>query len=126
LFERNVHRIGSGAYCIDHGLPRSVCCSPGFLTGNARRLGGDPGFFAGDARRLSGVAQPLLLLSDCLKRFAMMVPDLTRFLRQAPELFRLIPGRLGGYAVFRKPTDIGSVTTVIHEITYRQRTGTAV
>jgi hypothetical protein len=62
-------------YCIDHGLPRSFCCSPGFLAGNARRLG-DPGFFAGDARRLSGVAQPLLLLSDCLKRFAMMVPDL--------------------------------------------------
>ena len=43
LVERHVQRIGSGAYCIDHGLPRSVCCSPCFLAGNARRLGGDPG-----------------------------------------------------------------------------------
>jgi hypothetical protein len=44
-----------------------------------------------------------------------MVPDLPRFLRQAPELFRLIPGSLGRYAVFRTPTNIGKVTTVIHE-----------
>jgi hypothetical protein len=55
----------------------------------------------------------------------MMVADLTRFLRQSPELFRLIPGSLCGYAVFRNPTDLGILMAVIHEITYGQRTGSA-
>jgi hypothetical protein len=52
----------------------------------------------------------------------MMVANLTRFLCQSPELFSLIPGRLGRCAVFfRRPMDLGMVTIVIHEITCRQR-----
>jgi hypothetical protein len=56
----------------------------------------------------------------------MMVANLTRFLCQSPELFSLIPGRLGRHAVFfRRPMDLGIVTIVIHEITCRQRTVSA-
>ena len=41
----------------------------------------------------------------------MLVANFTRFLRQSPELFRLVPGRLRGYAVFfRNPGDLGMVT----------------
>jgi hypothetical protein len=55
----------------------------------------------------------------------MMVTDLTRFLRESPELFRLVPGSLSGDAVFRKPTDRGVLKGFIHEITYGQSTGSA-
>jgi len=49
----------------------------------------------------SRLAQPLSLLSDCFERLAMMIPNLTRFLRESPELFRLVPANLRGGAVFR-------------------------
>jgi hypothetical protein len=55
----------------------------------------------------------------------MMVADLTRFLRQSPELFRVISGGLRGQAVFRKPTNLGIFTAVLHKIPYLQRTGNA-
>src|SRR4029453_815060 len=122
VLERRVHRVGCRAYGIHHDMPRSVCGNSCFLARRARRLGCDPCLLAGDARRLSGLSQPLSLLSDCFERLAMMVTDLTRFLRESPELFRLVPGSLRGHAVFRKP-DHGALTTVIHEITYCQSTG---
>jgi hypothetical protein len=127
LFERRVQRIGGGARRVHHGVPRSVGGSPCFFAGGARRLGCDPCLLAGNARSFSGVPQLLSVLSDCFERLAMMVANFTRFLCESPELFRLIPGVLRGYAVcFRNPTDLGLVPAVIHEITYRQCTGGAV
>jgi len=118
LFERSVQRIGCDTHCIQHGLPRGVGGSPSFFAGGARCLGCDPCLLAGDARSLRGAPQLLSVLSDGFERFAMMVADLTRFLCESPELFRLIPGMLRGYAVcFRNPTDPGMVTALIHEIT---------
>ena len=44
----------------------------------------------------------------------MMVADLTRFLCQSPEAFRLIPGRLGRHAVFfSRPTVLLGVLSVV-------------
>jgi hypothetical protein len=44
----------------------------------------------------------------------MMVADLTRFLCQSPEVFGLIPGRLGRHAVFfGGPTVLLGVLTVV-------------
>jgi hypothetical protein len=123
LFERRVQRIGSRAHGIHDGLSRGLRDSPCFLTGRARRLGGDPRLLAGDARRLGGVTQPLSLLSDRLECVAMMVADLTRFLGEAPELFRFIPGSLRSHPVFGKPTNLAVLTPVVHDIPHRQRTG---
>ena len=110
LFERSAECIGSGAHHIHYGLPSGVCGVPCFLASGARRLGCDPRLLAGDARRLSGVPQLLSLLSDGFERFAMMVANFTRLLGQSPELFRLIPGSLRGYAVFfRNRRNLGMV-----------------
>jgi hypothetical protein len=44
----------------------------------------------------------------------MVVADLTRFLCQSPEAFRLIPGKLGRHAVFfGRPTVLLGVLTVV-------------
>ena len=51
--------------------------------------------FTGGPRHLAGFPQALLLLPDCLERLPMLVANLSRFLGQSPEPFRLIPGRLG-------------------------------
>jgi hypothetical protein len=53
----------------------------------------------GDPRRLPGFPQALALLPDGLERPTMLVVDLPRFLRQSPELFRVVPGRLGRTAL---------------------------
>jgi hypothetical protein len=42
----------------------------------------------------------LSLLSDRFERFAMTIANFTSLLGQSPELFGIIPGRLGGIAVF--------------------------
>ena len=96
LFERSVQRIGCGAHGIYHNLPFSVSRTAGFLAGGARRLGRVPCLLAGDARRLRVAAKVLSLLSVCFACLAMMVADLTRFLRLSPELFRLVLGSLAG------------------------------
>lgn len=115
LFERSAERIGSGAHRIHHGLPRRFGGVSCFLASGARRLGCDPSLLAGDARCLSGVPQLLSLLSDGFERFAMIVANFTRLLGHSPELFRLIPSSLRGYAVFfRNLRDFGMV---IHGIT---------
>src|SRR4029453_551073 len=126
LFERSVQRVGCGAYCIHHGVPRSLCGSSCFLARRARCRGCDPCLLAGGACGFSGFSQPLSLLSDRFERLAMMVTDLTRFLRESPELFRLVPGSLRGDAIFRKPTDDDVLTAVIHEITLPREYGSAV
>jgi hypothetical protein len=113
----SVHRVGGGAYCIDHSFPCSVCGNSCVLAGNTCRLGSIPCLLAGGARRLSAVPQLLSLLSDCVERVAMMIADLTRFLRESSELFRLVPGSLCGHVVFRKPTDHVVVTGFVHKIT---------
>jgi len=41
------------------------------------------------------------LRASVVERLAMMIPNLTRFLRESPELFRLVPANLRGAAVFR-------------------------
>ena len=69
-------------------FPRSVRGNACFLAGNACRLGCIPCLLAGDMRRLSRVPQLLSLLSDCFERLEIMISDLTRFLRESPELFR--------------------------------------
>jgi hypothetical protein len=51
-------------------------------------FGGVPGIFGGQAIRL-------LILPDLLKFLAIAVANLSRFLRQHPELLRLFSGRLG-------------------------------
>jgi hypothetical protein len=47
----------------------------------------------GGPRRLPGLPQALLRLPDDLERLTMLIADLSRFLGQSPELFRLISGR---------------------------------
>jgi Na+/serine symporter len=49
-------------------------------------------------RRLRSVPQPLPFLSDCFEGLAMVVADLTRFLRQSSEPFSLVPACLRGAA----------------------------
>ncbi|MCR4374304.1 MAG: hypothetical protein NUW22_05600 [Acidobacteria bacterium] len=51
-------------------------------------LGGVPGIFGSQATRF-------LILPDLLKFLAIAVANLSRFLRQHPELLRLFTGRLG-------------------------------
>ena len=110
LFERRAERFGGSAHRLHHGLPRRVGGVPRFLASSARRLGGDPRLLAGEPRRLSGVPQMLSLLSDRFERFTMMIANFTRLLGQSPELFRLIPGSLRGYAVFfRNRRNLGMV-----------------
>jgi hypothetical protein len=89
----------------------------------ARRLGGHACLLARDPRALSGLSQPLPFLSNGFERLAMMITNLTRFLRESPELFRLAPGSLRGRAVFRSLTDHVVVTAFVHDITYWQSTG---
>src|SRR6266550_8220616 len=57
-------------------------------------------FLSSQPRCLPGFAEPLTLFANGLERVAMLVPHLPRFFREQSELFRLIPARLGGHAVF--------------------------
>ena len=69
-------------------------------------------------RALSAVSRCLPFLSKGFERLAMMITNLTRFLSEWPELFRLVPGSLRGGAVFRSLTDQFVVTAFVHDITY--------
>jgi hypothetical protein len=53
----------------------------------------------------------------------MTITNLTRFLSESPELFRLASSSLGGRAVFRSLTDHVVITTFVHDITCCQSTG---
>ena len=122
LFERHIQGVGSGPYRLDDSLAGSVCGNPCLLARRARRFCCQSRLLTGDTRRLSGVAEPLSLLSDCLERLAMMVANLTRFLGESPEPFRLIPCHLSGHAIVRKPADRQILGSVIHEITTKSVT----
>src|SRR3990172_7065142 len=87
-----------------HGLHRRV-------TG---RLGCGSCLLTGDPRALPDFPEALPLFPDCLERLTVLVADLPRFLGQPPELFRLIPARLGGNAVsFGQPTVLLCVLTTV-------------
>jgi hypothetical protein len=49
-----------------------------------RSVRGNACFLVGDMRRLSRVPQLLSRLSDCFERLAIMISDLTHFLRESP------------------------------------------
>jgi hypothetical protein len=117
LLERHIQGVGSGPYRVDDSLARSVCGNPCLLARRARRFGCESRLLTVDTRRLSGVAEPLSFLSDCLERLAMMIANLTRFLGQPPELFRLIPGHLSGHAIVRNTAARRILVSVPHEIT---------
>src|SRR4029079_257833 len=52
-----------------------------------------------NARVLGGLTEPFLVLPDFLEFLPILIADLSRLLRQYPELFRVVPGRLGQVAV---------------------------
>ena len=74
-------------------------------------------------RALSAVSRCLPFLSKGFERLAMMITNLTRFLSESPELFRLSPASLRGGAVFRSFTDHVVITAFVHAITCCQSTG---
>jgi len=53
----------------------------------------------------------------------MMITNLTRFLSESTELFRLASGSLGARPVFQSLTDQVVIITFVHEITCSQSTG---
>jgi hypothetical protein len=101
-----VQCIGCRADCIDHGVPSSVCSDSCVLARRARRLGGHACLLAGDPRALSVLSQALPFLSNCFTRLAIMITNLTRFLGESPELFRLARGSLRGRAVVIAVTSV--------------------
>jgi hypothetical protein len=81
VFECRLQRFGG---CV-HGTHRR---GPG-------SLGRDSCLLTGGARHLRDFPQVLPLYSDRLEGLSMLVADFPRFLCQAPEPFRLIPGGFG-------------------------------
>jgi hypothetical protein len=82
---------------VTRGVGGDAC----FLARGARHFGCQARLLAVGAGGLGGLSQPLSLLPNCFERHAMMITDLTRFLREPPALFRLAPGGLRGRAVCR-------------------------
>jgi hypothetical protein len=79
-----------------------------------RSVGCDACILSRDPRRFRSCPQPLPLLPNCFERLTMLVANLTRFLGQSPELFRLIPARLGRNAVsFCDPTVLLGILTAV-------------
>ena len=123
VFERSIQRVCGRAHRVDHRIAGSVGRNARFLASGAGRLGGDPRVLAGGAGRLSGLAQPFSFLSYGLERLSIMVTDFTRFLGEAPDLFRFVPGRLGRHHIFGTTMNLAVTAPVIHEIPDNQRMG---
>ena len=107
-----------GVRCRGDGCDRGVTRLLGGLTrdlgGLMRNFGGLARALGGHTRLLGGPTESFLILPDFLELLTIAVADLSGFLRQDPELFRIVPRRLGHVAVpFRRSAAPLRVLTAI-------------
>ena len=98
----------------DRGVTRLLGSLTRDLSGLMRNFGGLARALGGDTRLLGGSTESFLILPDFLELLTIAVADLSGFLRKDPELFRVVPGRLGHVAVlFRRGATPLSVLTAV-------------